>query len=31
VLFDLLRDWAPDPAIIHRILVANPEKLYRFA
>lgn len=31
VLFDLLRDWAPDPATIHRILVANPEKLYRFA
>lgn len=30
VLFDLLTDWAPDPAIRRRILVDNPAVLYRF-
>jgi D-galactarolactone isomerase len=30
VLFDLLMEWAPDPATRHRILVENPEQLYRF-
>jgi predicted TIM-barrel fold metal-dependent hydrolase len=30
VLFDLLRDWAPDEATRHRILVTNPEALYGF-
>jgi D-galactarolactone isomerase len=30
VLFDLLLQWAPDPWTRHRILVENPESLYRF-
>jgi predicted TIM-barrel fold metal-dependent hydrolase len=30
VLFDLLSDWAPDPATRQRILVDNPAKLYGF-
>jgi D-galactarolactone isomerase len=30
VLFDLLRDWAPDEAVRNRILVTNPEALYGF-
>jgi predicted TIM-barrel fold metal-dependent hydrolase len=30
VLFDLLRDWAPDEATRQRILVTNPEALYGF-
>jgi predicted TIM-barrel fold metal-dependent hydrolase len=30
VLFDLLSEWAPDPATRHRILVRNPESLYGF-
>ena len=30
VLFDLLLDWVPDPAVRNRILVSNPEKLYGF-
>lgn len=29
-LLDLLYDWAPDPKQLHRILVENPAKLYRF-
>jgi predicted TIM-barrel fold metal-dependent hydrolase len=29
-LFDLLEQWAPDPATRHRILVDNPAKLYGF-
>jgi predicted TIM-barrel fold metal-dependent hydrolase len=31
VCFDLLAEWAPDPAMRHRILVTNPETLYGFA
>jgi D-galactarolactone isomerase len=31
LLFDLLSEWAPDPAIRHRILVENPQDLYGFA
>ena len=31
ILLDLLAQWAPDDAIRHRILVENPETLYRFA
>jgi predicted TIM-barrel fold metal-dependent hydrolase len=31
VLVDLLAQWAPDPRIRHRILVENPQTLYRFA
>ena len=31
LLFDLLAEWAPDPATRHRILVQNPEALYGFA
>ena len=30
VLFDLLRDWVPDAAARHRVLVANPAELYGF-
>jgi predicted TIM-barrel fold metal-dependent hydrolase len=30
LLFDLLTDWAPDPAIRKKILVDNPAKLYGF-
>ena len=30
VLLDALLDWAPDEAVRHRILVENPERLYRF-
>jgi predicted TIM-barrel fold metal-dependent hydrolase len=30
-LFDLLSEWAPDPAARQRILVDNPAKLYGFA
>jgi predicted TIM-barrel fold metal-dependent hydrolase len=30
VLFDLLSEWAPDPATRTRILVRNPESLYGF-
>jgi predicted TIM-barrel fold metal-dependent hydrolase len=30
VLFDLLADWVPDEATRHRVLVENPELLYRF-
>jgi D-galactarolactone isomerase len=30
VLFDLLRDWAPEDAVRHRILVENPAALYGF-
>ena len=30
VLFDLLLEWAPDPAVRHRILVENPAVLYDF-
>ena len=30
VLFDLMRDWAPDEAIRNRILVGNPAALYGF-
>ena len=30
VLFDLLADWAPDPAVRTRILVENPARLYDF-
>jgi predicted TIM-barrel fold metal-dependent hydrolase len=30
VLFDLLSQWAPDKATLHRILVENPEELYGF-
>ncbi len=30
VLFDLLSEWAPDEAVRNRILVQNPEVLYRF-
>ena len=29
-LFNLLRSWAPDAKLRHRILVENPEKLYGF-
>jgi predicted TIM-barrel fold metal-dependent hydrolase len=29
-LLDLLSDWAPDPRQLHRILVENPARLYRF-
>lgn len=29
-LLDLLYDWAPSPQNLHRILVSNPAKLYRF-
>ncbi|UFZ05774.1 amidohydrolase family protein [Bradyrhizobium ontarionense] len=31
VLFDLLSDWAPDPAVREKILVTNPAKLFGFA
>ena len=31
VLFDLLANWAPDPATREKILVANPAKLFGFA
>jgi predicted TIM-barrel fold metal-dependent hydrolase len=31
VVFDLLSQWAPDEATRHRILVENPETLYRFS
>ena len=31
VLLDLLREWAPKEATRHRILIENPEALYRFA
>jgi predicted TIM-barrel fold metal-dependent hydrolase len=30
VLFDLLKDWAPDERVRHRILVENPATLYGF-
>ena len=30
LLFDLLADWAPDPAVRDRILVANPAALFGF-
>jgi predicted TIM-barrel fold metal-dependent hydrolase len=30
-LLDLLAEWAPDPAVRHRILVDNPAALYGFA
>ena len=30
-LFDLLADWAPDPAVRKRVLVDNPATLYGFA
>lgn len=30
-LLDLLAEWAPDPNVRRRILVDNPEALYRFA
>jgi len=30
VLFDLLKDWAPDERVRHRILVENPAMLYGF-
>jgi D-galactarolactone isomerase len=30
VLFDLLKDWAPDERVRHRILVENPQTLYGF-
>ncbi|MGH9739765.1 MAG: amidohydrolase family protein [Candidatus Acidiferrales bacterium] len=30
-LLDLLYDWAPNDRDLHRILVENPSKLYRFA
>jgi D-galactarolactone isomerase len=30
VLFDLLAEWAPDEATLHRILVENPAVLYDF-
>jgi predicted TIM-barrel fold metal-dependent hydrolase len=30
LLFDLLPDWAPDPAVRNRILVDNPQVLYGF-
>ena len=30
-LFDLLTEWAPDPAMRQRILVSNPEALYGFS
>jgi len=30
VLFDLLGEWAPDPATLRRVLVENPEALYGF-
>jgi predicted TIM-barrel fold metal-dependent hydrolase len=29
-LLDLLFDWAPDSGLVHRILVDNPARLYRF-
>ncbi len=31
VLIDLISEWAPDEAALHRILVENPEALYGFA
>ena len=31
ILFDLLGQWAPDPALRSRILVANPAQFYGFA
>ena len=31
ILFDLLRDWAPEERVRNRILVQNPEVLYGFA
>ncbi|MCX7780100.1 MAG: amidohydrolase family protein [Negativicutes bacterium] len=31
ILLDLLADWIPDEATIHRILVDNPAKLYGFS
>jgi predicted TIM-barrel fold metal-dependent hydrolase len=30
-LFELFQQWTPDPATQHRILVANPAKLYGFS
>ncbi|WP_326540620.1 amidohydrolase family protein [Pseudorhodoferax sp.] len=30
-LLDLLADWMPQPQLLERILVANPERLYGFA
>ena len=30
VLFNLMKDWAPDEKLRHRILVENPEKFYGF-
>jgi predicted TIM-barrel fold metal-dependent hydrolase len=29
-LLNLLADWAPDPAVRHKILVANPTRVYAF-
>jgi 2-pyrone-4,6-dicarboxylate lactonase len=29
-LFNLLRQWAPDGAVRHKILVENPQRLFRF-
>ena len=29
-LLELVLDWAADPAIVHRILVENPTRLYGF-
>src|SRR3954453_13192493 len=31
VLFDLLTAWTSDTAIVHKVLVENPQKLYGFA
>jgi D-galactarolactone isomerase len=30
-LLDLLLEWAPDDAVIHKILVDNPARLYGFS
>jgi len=30
-LFELFQAWTPDKALQHRILVANPAKLYGFS
>ena len=29
-LLDLVADWCPDPAMRHRMLVDNPQRLYGF-
>jgi predicted TIM-barrel fold metal-dependent hydrolase len=31
ILFDLLSDWAPDPAVRDKVLVDNPADLFGFA